>query len=132
MDRFSIISSSCIKPGWPYVPWEDSRAVKGVEKLGRFIESMERKPEMMLFLGDFICSSFRLPTYCPRGSGADISSLLPIKVAELTTSVYRQLYHQIYASPSWTRDLLDLSWIHMFDDHGSCDFFLPREATLGR
>lgn len=38
-------------------------------------------------------------------------------LAPYTKSYYRQLYRQLYASPSWTRNLLDLPWIHMFDDH---------------
>jgi alkaline phosphatase D len=55
LDKFTILSSSCLKPGWPYVPWEDSRAIRGVDALNGFVASMERKPEAMLFLGDWIC-----------------------------------------------------------------------------
>lgn len=42
---------------------------------------------------------------------------LPLPLAPYTKSYYRQLYRQIYASPSWSRRLLDIPWMHMFDDH---------------
>lgn len=48
---------------------------------------------------------------------ADVDSDLPLPLAPYTKSYYRQLYRQIYSSPSWTRNLLDFPWIHQFDDH---------------
>ncbi|KAI9637010.1 PhoD-like phosphatase-domain-containing protein [Dioszegia hungarica] len=96
---FSLVSTSCQKPNWPYSPLNHPLRVTGMEHLDKHVGGMRQKPEMMLFLGDFIYSD------------------LPMPLAPYTKSYYRQLYRQLYASPSWTRNLLDLPWIHMFDDH---------------
>ena len=46
-------------------------------------------------------------------------------VAPYTLSYYRELYRQIYASPSWTPRLRSIPWVHMFDDHEIINDFAP-------
>jgi alkaline phosphatase D len=46
-------------------------------------------------------------------------------MAPYTSSYYNKLYRQVYASPSWTRRLRDLPWIHMFDDHEIINDWAP-------
>jgi alkaline phosphatase D len=107
---FSLVSTSCQKPNWPYLPTNHALRVTGIEHLDAYIDTMSQKPEMMLFLGDFICM-------CEPQSELIPDSDLPLPLAPYTKSYYRRLYRQIYASPSWSRRLLDLPWIHQFDDH---------------
>jgi hypothetical protein len=56
---------------------------------------------------------------------------LPVQLESLTTKFYHwhQLYRQIYASPSWTRTLRDLPWIHIFDDHEVINDYHPGIAN---
>jgi alkaline phosphatase D len=54
-ETFSLVSTSCQKPNWPYSPLNHPLRVTGMEHLDRYIGGMRQKPEMMLFLGDFIC-----------------------------------------------------------------------------
>lgn len=53
--QFSILSTSCQKPNWPYNPLSHSLAINGLEHVDNVVRKMKRKPEAMLFLGDFIC-----------------------------------------------------------------------------
>ncbi|KAF7368921.1 Alkaline phosphatase family protein [Mycena venus] len=105
LKKFSIISTSCQKPFYPYSPFSHALAIPGLSHLARHVES--EPPEFILFLGDFIYSD------------------LPVQLDSLTTKFYRQLYRQIYASPSWTRTLRDLPWIHIFDDHEFINDYHP-------
>ncbi|OCF38548.1 hypothetical protein I317_07682 [Kwoniella heveanensis CBS 569] len=104
---FSLLSTSCQKPGWPYNPLAHPLAIRGLTHLDKTIQEMKQKPEAMLFLGDFIYSDLPYPT------------------SEYTSSYYRQLYRQVYASPSWTPLLRSIPWLHMFDDHEIINDFAP-------
>ncbi|KAJ7681143.1 PhoD-like phosphatase-domain-containing protein [Mycena rosella] len=108
LKKFTMISTSCQKPFYPYSPLAHSLAMPGLSHLARYVESTP--PEFILFLGDFIYSD------------------LPMQIEPLTTRFYRQLYRQIYASPSWTRTLRDLPWIHVFDDHELINDYYPNMA----
>ena len=55
LDTFRIISSSCLKPGWPYSPAQHALRIRGLEHLHDFIVESVKRVEAMLFLGDFIC-----------------------------------------------------------------------------
>ncbi|WVQ95011.1 hypothetical protein IAU59_002103 [Kwoniella sp. CBS 9459] len=104
---FSLLSTSCQKPGWPYNPFGHPLAIHGLSHLNKVVQGMEQRPEAMLFLGDFIYSD------------------LPYPVSEYTSSYYRQLYRQVYASPSWTPLLKRIPWLHMFDDHEIINDYAP-------
>ncbi|KAJ7749323.1 PhoD-like phosphatase-domain-containing protein [Mycena maculata] len=106
--KFSLISTSCQKPFYPYDPLSHSLGIQGLHHPARYAE--EAPPDFVLFLGDFIYSD------------------LPVQVAPLTTQFYRQLYRQVYASPSWTRTLRDIPWIHVFDDHELVNDYFPGMA----
>lgn len=54
-ESFTILSTSCQKPNWPYSPLNDPLRIVGMEYLDAYISKMAIRPEMMLFLGDFIC-----------------------------------------------------------------------------
>lgn len=53
LKKFTIISTSCQKPFYPYSPFSHSLAIPGLRHLARYVES--EPPEFILFLGDFIC-----------------------------------------------------------------------------
>lgn len=59
LSQFSILSTSCLKPNWPYNPFRDSRSVDGFSHMDKYISKMKRKPEHVLFLGDWICEPRR-------------------------------------------------------------------------
>ncbi|KAH8150161.1 uncharacterized protein LAJ45_05847 [Morchella importuna] len=94
--KFTFLTSSCIKPRFPYDPLQHPLAVQGFKVLGGMLE--ELKASFMLFLGDFIYIDV------PRRPGVDVES-------------YRQYYRQIYASPDWPAAGNNLPWIHVLDDH---------------
>ncbi|CAH0020367.1 unnamed protein product [Clonostachys rhizophaga] len=94
--RWTLVSSSCIKPFYPYNPLDHALSMRGFAHLSRYIENTQ--PDMMLFLGDFIYIDL------PRRFGYE-------------TKHYQNAYRQIYASPSWTETLRALPWIHTYDDH---------------
>ncbi|KAJ7108500.1 hypothetical protein C8R44DRAFT_802863 [Mycena epipterygia] len=110
LKNFTVISTSCQKPFYPYSPLSHSLAIPGLSHLARYVES--EPPELVLFLGGFHLD-------------------LPVQIEPLTTRFYRQLYRQIYASSSWTRTLRDLPWIHIFDDHELVNDYYP-EMTEGQ
>jgi len=94
--RFTFLTTSCIKPHFPYSPLEHPLSVKGLRILGGLVD--ELKASFMLFLGDFIYIDV------PRRLGTDVAS-------------YRQLYRQIYGSPDWGAAGDHLPWMHVIDDH---------------
>lgn len=55
MGTFTLLSSSCMKPNWPYSPWNHPLRIQGLEDLGSYLSALRENPAMMLFLGDFIC-----------------------------------------------------------------------------
>ncbi|OAA80570.1 PhoD-like phosphatase [Akanthomyces lecanii RCEF 1005] len=107
--RWSLISSSCIKPFYPYNPLDSALRVKGLEHLDDFISS--NPVDMMLFLGDFIYID------------------LPIALG-WTSDHYTSAYRQIYASNSWSSRLRSLPWIHAYDDHEIINDWSANETGL--
>ncbi|TQV95628.1 alkaline phosphatase family protein [Cordyceps javanica] len=107
--RWSLISSSCIKPFYPYSPLDSPLRVKGLEYLDDFISV--HPVDMMLFLGDFIYID------------------LPIALG-WTSNHYTTAYRQVYASYSWSSRLRSLPWIHAYDDHEIINDWSANETGL--
>ena len=104
-NRLSFVTSSCIKPNFPYNILSHPLKVPGIELMTEALAKLPQimRPAFMLFLGDFVYIDvpFRF------GSSMDH---------------YRSEYRRIYASPSWNVSSLedraiDLPWIHTLDDH---------------
>ena len=94
--KFTFISSSCIKPHFPYNPLSHPLSIPGLQHLAKWIPSLHAS--FMLFLGDFIYVDV------PRRFGTDIET-------------YRREYRQVYASPDWPSVSSTLPWLHVLDDH---------------
>lgn len=107
--RWTLVSSSCIKPFYPYNPLDHSLRIPGLEYLTRFIQW--RKIEFVLFLGDFIYIDL------PTRFGWE-------------TSDYQKAYRQVYGSPSWSEELLSIPWLHMYDDHEITNDWASNETGL--
>lgn len=105
--RWSLASTSCIKPFYPYNPADHALRIRGLEHLARF------HVDMVLFLGDFIYID--LPTSIGQTAGHYVSA-----------------YRQVYASPSWTDSLRSIPWLHMYDDHEIENDWDARESGLYR
>jgi alkaline phosphatase D len=103
-NRLTFLTSSCIKPNFPYNPFSHPLRVVGVEIVSRAIAKLPSlgRPSFMLFLGDFIYIDVPLRF----GSSQDH---------------YRSEYRRVYSSPSWYEPQedppIDLPWIHTLDDH---------------
>jgi alkaline phosphatase D len=104
-NRLSFVTSSCIKPNFPYNILSHPLKVPGIEQMTEALGKLPAllRPAFMLFLGDFVYIDvpFRF------GSSMDH---------------YRSEYRRIYSSPSWTANsvggpAIDLPWIHTLDDH---------------
>lgn len=52
LKRWSLVSSSCIKPFYPYNPLDHGLRIKGLEHLSNYVS--DKPIDMVLFLGDFI------------------------------------------------------------------------------
>lgn len=50
--KFTFLSSSCIKPRFPYSPFQHPLSVNGFKVLGKLLDELQAS--FMLFLGDFI------------------------------------------------------------------------------
>ncbi|KAH7025058.1 PhoD-like phosphatase [Microdochium trichocladiopsis] len=97
LKKFTFVSTSCIKPFYPYNPLNHALRIPGLEHLGRF--ASQRTIDFVLFLGDFIYIDLPLPLGWSREH-------------------YTTLYRQVYASPSWsTAALRNVPWLHVYDDH---------------
>ncbi|CVK85096.1 uncharacterized protein FMAN_02010 [Fusarium mangiferae] len=96
LKRWSLVSSSCIKPFYPYNPLDHGLRIKGLEHLSQYLSGSP--VDMVLFLGDFIYIDLPMPL----GWDAD---------------AYSAAYSQVYASPSWSSRLRAIPWIHVYDDH---------------
>ncbi|PNP85044.1 hypothetical protein FNYG_01569 [Fusarium nygamai] len=107
--RWSLVSSSCIKPFYPYNPLDHGLRVKGLGHLSNYIS--ESPVDMVLFLGDFIYIDLPIPL----GWDAD---------------AYSAAYRQVYASPSWSSQLLATPWIHVYDDHEIINDWAGNDAGL--
>ncbi|KAI9847913.1 MAG: hypothetical protein M1837_001430 [Sclerophora amabilis] len=95
-DPFTFLTSSCIKPGFPYNPIAHPLSIPGMRHLAAWIP--ELKAHFMLFLGDFIYIDV------PKRFGTDAES-------------YRREYRMVYNSPDWPSVSQDLPWLHVLDDH---------------
>lgn len=96
--EFTFLSTSCIKPRFPYDPRKHPLAIPGFRHMADVIRSIPGGAQFMLFLGDFIYIDV------PRRFGS-------------LSEDYRREYRQVYASPDWPSVGQNLSWIHVIDDH---------------
>lgn len=105
--RMSFVTSSCLKPNFPYNILSHPLRVPGIEQMSSALSKLPTllRPAFMLFLGDFIYIDV------PFRFGSSMSH-------------YRSEYRRIYSSPSWTITpaanqprALDLPWVHTLDDH---------------
>ena len=103
--RLSFITSSCLKPNFPYNVLSHPLRIAGIEQMTEVIGKLPKllRPAFMLFLGDFVYIDV------PFRFGSSIDH-------------YRSEYRRIYSSPSWQASseagsALDLPWIHTLDDH---------------
>ncbi|PIG81245.1 alkaline phosphatase [Aspergillus arachidicola] len=103
-NRLSFLTSSCIKPNFPYNPLSHPLRIEGIEKMTQTVSKLPSllRPAFMLFLGDFIYIDV------PQRFGSSVSH-------------YRSEYRRVYSSPSWyshgDNPAIDLPWIHTLDDH---------------
>ena len=95
-DKFTFLTTSCIKPRFPYNPLSHPLAIPGLSHLASIIPSL--KASFILFLGDFVYIDV------PRRFGWQVED-------------YRAEYRRVYASPSWSPVSKSLPWIHVIDDH---------------
>lgn len=95
---FTFLTSSCIKPRFPYNPLDHPLAIPGFKHMANVIKSIPGGAQFMLFLGDFIYIDV------PKRFGTSVED-------------YRREYRQVYASPDWPLVGQNLSWIHVLDDH---------------
>ena len=95
-DKFTFLTSSCIKPRFPYNPLAHPLSIPGFKHLAKWIPSLHAS--FMLFLGDFIYIDV------PHRFGVD-------------EETYRREYRQVYASPDWPVVSASLPWLHVIDDH---------------
>ncbi|KAK2784773.1 hypothetical protein FQN52_008858 [Onygenales sp. PD_12] len=102
-NRLTFLTSSCIKPNFPYNPFNHPLRIRGVEILSTIVSKLPAlsRPSFMLFLGDFIYIDV------PFRWGSSIAD-------------YRNEYRRVYSSPSWRMPLdpaFDIPWLHTLDDH---------------
>jgi hypothetical protein len=99
MVKFTLISSSCMKPNWPYNPFNHPLRIQGLEDLGSYLSASRQIPEMMLFLGDFICElPLKIAAKCkiriyPCSWGDTRPTTIPSCIARYT---HRLLGRRIY------------------------------------
>ncbi|CAG8031505.1 unnamed protein product [Penicillium salamii] len=103
--RLSFVTSSCLKPNFPYNILSHPLRVPGIEQMTDVLAKLPKllRPAFMLFLGDFIYIDV------PYRFGSSMSH-------------YRSEYRRIYSSPSWSygsaeNRAIDLPWLHTLDDH---------------
>ncbi|CAG7977836.1 unnamed protein product [Penicillium olsonii] len=103
--RLSFVTSSCLKPNFPYNILSHPLRVPGIELMTDVLAKLPEllRPTFMLFLGDFIYIDV------PYRFGSSMSH-------------YRSEYRRIYSSPSWSYGpaesrAIDLPWLHTLDDH---------------
>lgn len=103
-NRLTFVTSSCLKPNFPYSPFSHPLRILGLEQLSNVVAKLPSafRPSFMLFLGDFIYIDV------PQRFGSSVSH-------------YRSEYRRIYASPSWSvpeeDPAIQLPWLHTLDDH---------------
>ncbi|KKK23679.1 hypothetical protein ARAM_006272 [Aspergillus rambellii] len=99
-NQLSFLTSSCMKPNFPYDPRRHPLRIPGLETMMTAAANSIRRhpPSFMLFLGDFIYIDV------PQRFGSSVAH-------------YRSEYRRVYSSPSWASPAIDLPWIHTLDDH---------------
>ncbi|KAK2051882.1 PhoD-like phosphatase [Colletotrichum caudatum] len=107
--RWSLISTSCIKPFYPYNPLNHGLQIRDLELLDHYLST--NPADMMPFLGDFIYID------------------LPVAFG-WTKEHYTTAYRQVYASPSWSSALRSLPWLHVYDDHEIINDWAANETGL--
>ncbi|RDW95114.1 alkaline phosphatase family protein-like protein [Coleophoma crateriformis] len=95
---FTFLTTSCIKPRFPYNPSQHVLSIPGFNHMAKVVRSIPGGAQFMLFLGDFIYVDN------PKRFGSSKED-------------YRREYRQVYASPDWPAVGQNLSWIHVLDDH---------------
>ncbi|TAQ87266.1 Chitinase [Chlorociboria aeruginascens] len=95
---FTFLTSSCIKPRFPYNPLDHALAIPGLRHMAQVINSLPGGAQFMMFLGDFVYVD------------------VPHRFGD-SKEDYRREYRQVYASPDWPSVGQNLSWIHVLDDH---------------
>ncbi|KAL4915619.1 PhoD-like phosphatase-domain-containing protein [Aspergillus aurantiobrunneus] len=98
VNKLSFLTSSCMKPNFPYDPRRHPLRIPGLEKMTSAVSSLSNLPSFMLFLGDFIYIDV------PQRFGSSVDH-------------YRSEYRRVYSSPSWTWSAANLPWVHTLDDH---------------
>ena len=94
--RFTFLTSSCIKPRFPYNPLQHPLYIPGLEHISSIASRLQAS--FMLFLGDFIYID------------------VPFRFGS-TAQTYRAEYRRVYASPSYPSASRSLPWLHAIDDH---------------
>ena len=94
--KFTFLTSSCIKPRFPYNPLSHPLTIPGLKYLAKWVPELHAS--FMLFLGDFIYIDV------PHRFGSDAET-------------YRREYRQVYSSPDWPGVSDFLPWLHVIDDH---------------
>ncbi|KAJ8095233.1 hypothetical protein PM082_010456 [Marasmius tenuissimus] len=103
-----FISTSCMKPFYPYNPLKHALSLEGFQHLSGYLShSSTPTQDFIFFLGDFIYSD------------------LPTAPYSYTREYFTALYRQIYASPDYTQTLRDTPWLHIFDDHEIINDYHP-------
>ncbi|KAL1970861.1 hypothetical protein VTN77DRAFT_2695 [Rasamsonia byssochlamydoides] len=102
-NKLTFLTSSCIKPNFPYSPFSHPLRIHGIELVSRAISKLPplKRPSFMLFLGDFIYID------------------VPLRFGS-SPAHYRSEYRRVYSSPSWHEPkdaAINLPWIHTLDDH---------------
>ena len=94
--KFTFLTSSCIKPAFPYNPLGHPLSIPGLRHLAAQLPALSA--QFMLFLGDFIYIDV------PHRHGR-------------TPETYRSEYRRVYSSPDWPAASKSLPWLHVIDDH---------------
>jgi alkaline phosphatase D len=102
--KWTFVSTSCIKPFYPYNPLDHALRIKGLEYLSEY--ATRHTLDFVLFLGDFIYVDLPYPLGWSREH-------------------YTELYRQVYASRSWSSVLTSIPWLHVYDDHEIINDFHP-------
>ncbi|GAA98614.1 hypothetical protein E5Q_05301 [Mixia osmundae IAM 14324] len=97
--HFTFAASSCIIPGWPYVPFGDHLSVKGARYLSSAIES--ENVDFALLMGDFIYAD---TPYRGRSKGTK-------------RDYFMRKYRQTYASEDMRKVYERVPIINVYDDH---------------
>jgi alkaline phosphatase D len=98
-NSLTFVTSSCIKPNFPYNPFRHPLHIPGLTILSDVLQSLsdKAKPVFMLFLGDFIYVD------------------VPFRLGS-SPAHYRSEYRRVYSSPSWQSGRFP-PFLFQIDDH---------------